>query len=85
MPLNSALARESGPNIDDSGSDDYTLTYYAAGKMTDDGENCENVWGAPNWLRKVNETGDQSLGARGHRYRRGRARSQVPVPGIISP
>ena len=50
-----------GRDIDDSGSDDYTLTYDAAGNMTDDGENYEYVWDAFYRLRKVNDTGDQSL------------------------
>jgi len=50
-----------GRDIDDSGSDDYTLTYDAAGNLTDDGENYEYEWDAFYRLRKINDTSDQSL------------------------
>ena len=50
-----------GRDIDDNGTDNYTLAYDAAGNMTDDGQNYEYIWDALYRLRKVNDTSDQSL------------------------
>jgi RHS repeat-associated protein len=51
----------SGRDTDDSGSDDYTLTHDQVGNLTDDGEHYEYEYDAFGRLRKVKDTGDQSL------------------------
>jgi RHS repeat-associated protein len=61
--VNELTARDT----DDNGSNNYTLTYDAAGNLTDDGENYEYEWDAFYRLRKVKKTTDQSLVAE-HKY-----------------
>ncbi|MCL4742605.1 MAG: hypothetical protein KJZ54_10425 [Phycisphaerales bacterium] len=55
--VNELLARD----IDDDTSDDFTLTYDAAGHLTDDGENHEYVYDAFGRLRFVKDTSDQEV------------------------
>jgi RHS repeat-associated protein len=50
-----------GRDTDDSGSDDFTLTHDQVGNLTDDGEHYEYEYDAFGRLRKVKDTGDQSL------------------------
>jgi YD repeat-containing protein len=54
---NELLARDT----DNDGTDDYTLTHDAVGNMTDDGENYEYEYDVFGRLRKIKDTGDQSL------------------------
>jgi RHS repeat-associated protein len=51
----------SGRDTDNSGSDDFTLTHDQVGNLTDDGEHYEYEYDAFGRLRKVKDTGDQSL------------------------
>lgn len=55
--VNELTARD----IDDNGSDNYTLTYDAAGNMTDDGQTYEYEYDAFYRLRKVKNTSNQAL------------------------
>ena len=55
--VNELTARD----IDSDSTDDYTLSYDAVGNMTDDGEDYEYKYDPFGRLRKVNDTGDQSL------------------------
>jgi RHS repeat-associated protein len=48
-------------DTDNSGSDNYTLTYDAVGNLTDDGKDYEYEYDAFGRLRKVKKTTDQSL------------------------
>ncbi|MFN0007039.1 MAG: RHS repeat-associated core domain-containing protein [Planctomycetota bacterium] len=55
--VNELTARDT----DDNGSDNYTLTYDAAGNMTDDGKDYEYEYDAFYRLRKVKNTSNQAL------------------------
>ena len=50
-----------GRDIDDSGTDDYTLTYDEAGNLTDDGEDYDYEWDAFYRLRKIKNRSTAAL------------------------
>ena len=60
--VNELTARDT----DDNGTDDYTLSYDAAGCMTDDGESYKYVWDAFLRLREVKDQSDDLVAE--HRY-----------------
>jgi hypothetical protein len=55
--VNELTARD----VDDDGTDDYTLTYDAVGNLTDDGEEYEYEWDAFGRLRRIKDRSDGSL------------------------
>ena len=50
-----------GRDIDDNGTDDYTLTYDEAGNLTDDGEDYDYEWDAFYRLRKIKDRSTSDL------------------------